>query len=125
MGVLVVPEQPGLMAGHEWEDWFEREEFIGQISDMRVQNLQGRKEGAPPPPRTRTILLPWRSKRPAPLQLTRTPLPPWLCTLSITVPGLWGTEEGATSGGFASPSLELLMGSEVKEHVILQRQTVE
>ncbi|TKS86204.1 Calmin Calponin-like transmembrane domain protein [Collichthys lucidus] len=29
------------MAGHEWEDWFEREEFIGQISDMRVQNLQG------------------------------------------------------------------------------------
>lgn len=40
-------EQPGLMAGHEWEDWFEREEFIGQISDMRVQNLQGRKQGAP------------------------------------------------------------------------------
>lgn len=30
------------MAGHEWEDWFEREEFIGQISDMRVQNLQGK-----------------------------------------------------------------------------------
>ena len=30
------------MAGHEWEDWFEREEFIGQISDIRVQNLQGR-----------------------------------------------------------------------------------
>ncbi|KAM7376755.1 hypothetical protein PAMP_006463 [Pampus punctatissimus] len=29
------------MAGHEWEDWFEREEFIGQISDIRVQNLQG------------------------------------------------------------------------------------
>ena len=30
------------MAGHEWEDWFEREEFIGQISDIRVQNLQGK-----------------------------------------------------------------------------------
>ncbi|KAI4882009.1 hypothetical protein NFI96_005486 [Prochilodus magdalenae] len=29
-----------VMAGHEWEDWFEREEFIGQISDIRVQNLQ-------------------------------------------------------------------------------------
>ncbi|TWW71530.1 hypothetical protein D4764_16G0000270, partial [Takifugu flavidus] len=28
------------MAGRGWEDWFEREEFIGQISDMRVQNLQ-------------------------------------------------------------------------------------
>lgn len=37
-------EQPGLMAGHEWEDWFEREEFIGQISDMRVQNLQVERE---------------------------------------------------------------------------------
>ncbi|XP_051239578.1 uncharacterized protein clmna [Dicentrarchus labrax] len=32
------------MAGHEWEDWFEREEFIGQISDMRVQNLQVERE---------------------------------------------------------------------------------
>lgn len=30
------------MAGHEWDDWFEREELIGQISDMRVQNLQGK-----------------------------------------------------------------------------------
>lgn len=30
------------MAGRGWEDWFEREEFIGQISDMRVQNLQGK-----------------------------------------------------------------------------------
>ncbi|XP_072314505.1 uncharacterized protein clmna [Eucyclogobius newberryi] len=28
------------MAGHEWEGWFEREELIGQISDLRVQNLQ-------------------------------------------------------------------------------------
>ncbi|MBN3272986.1 CLMN protein, partial [Polyodon spathula] len=28
------------MAGHEWNDWFEREELIGQISDIRVQNLQ-------------------------------------------------------------------------------------
>lgn len=32
------------MAGHEWEDWFEREEFIGQISDLRVQNLQVERE---------------------------------------------------------------------------------
>ncbi|XP_076604223.1 uncharacterized protein clmna isoform X3 [Chaetodon auriga] len=32
------------MAGHEWDDWFEREEFIGQISDMRVQNLQVERE---------------------------------------------------------------------------------
>ncbi|KAJ3612771.1 hypothetical protein NHX12_019029 [Muraenolepis orangiensis] len=28
------------MAGPELEDWFDREEFIGQISDLRVQNLQ-------------------------------------------------------------------------------------
>ncbi|KAJ8792216.1 hypothetical protein J1605_020067 [Eschrichtius robustus] len=27
------------MAAHEW-DWFQREELIGQISDIRVQNLQ-------------------------------------------------------------------------------------
>ncbi|XP_057715854.1 uncharacterized protein LOC130931246 isoform X2 [Corythoichthys intestinalis] len=32
------------MAGHEWDDWFDREEFIGQISDMRVQNLQVERE---------------------------------------------------------------------------------
>ncbi|XP_061076344.1 calmin-like [Conger conger] len=32
------------MAGHEWNDWFEREEFIGQISDIRVQNLQVERE---------------------------------------------------------------------------------
>uniref|UniRef100_A0A8C2DW74 Calmin n=1 Tax=Cyprinus carpio TaxID=7962 RepID=A0A8C2DW74_CYPCA len=32
------------MAGHEWDDWFEREELIGQISDIRVQNLQGERE---------------------------------------------------------------------------------
>ncbi|XP_077417109.1 uncharacterized protein clmna [Vanacampus margaritifer] len=32
------------MAGHNWTDWFEREEFIGQISDMRVQNLQVERE---------------------------------------------------------------------------------
>ncbi|XP_067100070.1 calmin [Osmerus mordax] len=32
------------MAGHEWKDWFEREEFIGQISDIRVQNLQVERE---------------------------------------------------------------------------------
>ncbi|ROJ78730.1 Calmin [Anabarilius grahami] len=32
------------MAGHEWGDWFEREELIGQISDIRVQNLQVEKE---------------------------------------------------------------------------------
>ncbi|CAL8271370.1 unnamed protein product [Merluccius merluccius] len=32
------------MAGHEWEDWFTREEFIGQISDIRVQNLQVERE---------------------------------------------------------------------------------
>ncbi|KAM9356101.1 uncharacterized protein clmna isoform 2-T2 [Pholidichthys leucotaenia] len=32
------------MAGHEWQDWFEREEFIGQISDIRVQNLQVERE---------------------------------------------------------------------------------
>ncbi|XP_061824979.1 uncharacterized protein clmna isoform X2 [Nerophis lumbriciformis] len=31
------------MAAHEWKDWFEREELIGQISDMRVQNLQERQ----------------------------------------------------------------------------------
>lgn len=83
------------MAGHEWEDWFEREEFIGQISDMRVQNLQGRKEGAPPPPWTRTILLQWGSKNPEPLQLTHTPLPPWLCTLSITVTAEYQVSEGS------------------------------
>lgn len=33
------------MAGHEWDDWFEREELIGQISDIRVQNLQGKSAG--------------------------------------------------------------------------------
>uniref|UniRef100_A0A3B3QLN3 Calponin-homology (CH) domain-containing protein n=1 Tax=Paramormyrops kingsleyae TaxID=1676925 RepID=A0A3B3QLN3_9TELE len=33
------------MAGHEWDDWFEREELIGQISDIRVQNLQAEREG--------------------------------------------------------------------------------
>ncbi|XP_060789680.1 calmin isoform X2 [Neoarius graeffei] len=32
------------MAGQEWTDWFEREELIGQISDMRVQNLQVERE---------------------------------------------------------------------------------
>ncbi|XP_061700943.1 calmin-like isoform X11 [Syngnathoides biaculeatus] len=32
------------MAAYEWDDWFEREEFIGQISDMRVQNLQVQRE---------------------------------------------------------------------------------
>ncbi|XP_051941632.1 uncharacterized protein clmna isoform X2 [Hippocampus zosterae] len=32
------------MAGHQWDDWFEREEFIGHISDMRVQNLQVERE---------------------------------------------------------------------------------
>ncbi|XP_066550377.1 calmin [Amia ocellicauda] len=32
------------MAGHEWDDWFEREELIGQISDIRVQNLQVERE---------------------------------------------------------------------------------
>uniref|UniRef100_A0A665TLD9 Calmin n=1 Tax=Echeneis naucrates TaxID=173247 RepID=A0A665TLD9_ECHNA len=32
------------MAGHGWADWFEREEFIGQISDIRVQNLQVERE---------------------------------------------------------------------------------
>ncbi|XP_015250184.1 PREDICTED: calmin [Cyprinodon variegatus] len=32
------------MAGHHWDDWFEREEFIGQISDIRVQNLQVERE---------------------------------------------------------------------------------
>ncbi|KAG9481843.1 hypothetical protein GDO78_010852 [Eleutherodactylus coqui] len=31
------------MAGHEW-DWFQREELIGQISDIRVQNLQVERE---------------------------------------------------------------------------------
>ncbi|KAL0968929.1 hypothetical protein UPYG_G00220000 [Umbra pygmaea] len=40
------PQGIVLMAGHEWEykDWFEREEFIGQISDIRVQNLQVERE---------------------------------------------------------------------------------
>ncbi|XP_017287176.1 calmin [Kryptolebias marmoratus] len=33
------------MAGRGREDWFEREEFIGQISDIRVQNLQVEREG--------------------------------------------------------------------------------
>ncbi|XP_048841706.1 calmin-like isoform X2 [Brienomyrus brachyistius] len=33
------------MAGHEWDDWFQREELIGQISDIRVQNLQAEREG--------------------------------------------------------------------------------
>ncbi|KAK9409462.1 calmin [Crotalus adamanteus] len=31
------------MAGSEW-DWFQREELIGQISDIRVQNLQVERE---------------------------------------------------------------------------------
>ncbi|KAM4662706.1 calmin isoform 2-T2 [Discoglossus pictus] len=31
------------MAGHEW-DWFQREELIGQLSDIRVQNLQVERE---------------------------------------------------------------------------------
>ncbi|KAM6202686.1 calmin [Rhynchocyon petersi] len=31
------------MAAHEW-DWFQREGFIGQISDIRVQNLQVERE---------------------------------------------------------------------------------
>ncbi|VFV18123.1 calmin-like [Lynx pardinus] len=31
------------MAAHEW-DWFQREELIGQISDIRVQNLQVERE---------------------------------------------------------------------------------
>ncbi|XP_054827336.1 calmin [Eublepharis macularius] len=31
------------MAGQQW-DWFQREEMIGQISDMRVQNLQVERE---------------------------------------------------------------------------------
>uniref|UniRef100_A0A8D0BY14 Calmin n=1 Tax=Salvator merianae TaxID=96440 RepID=A0A8D0BY14_SALMN len=31
------------MAGNEW-DWFQREELIGQISDIRVQNLQVERE---------------------------------------------------------------------------------
>lgn len=40
------------MAAQEW-DWFQREELIGQISDIRVQNLQGTAgpaspEGPPP-----------------------------------------------------------------------------
>ncbi|KAG8561784.1 hypothetical protein GDO81_015477 [Engystomops pustulosus] len=34
---------PVPMAGHEW-DWFQREELIGQISDIRVQNLQVERE---------------------------------------------------------------------------------
>ncbi|XP_047677344.1 calmin isoform X2 [Tachysurus fulvidraco] len=32
------------MAGQDWTDWFEREELIGQISDIRVQNLQVERE---------------------------------------------------------------------------------
>lgn len=32
------------MAGHECDGWFEREELIGQISDIRVQNLQVERE---------------------------------------------------------------------------------
>ncbi|XP_064148985.1 calmin isoform X1 [Loxodonta africana] len=31
------------MAAHEW-DWFQREGFIGQLSDIRVQNLQVERE---------------------------------------------------------------------------------
>uniref|UniRef100_A0A452FCP5 Calmin n=1 Tax=Capra hircus TaxID=9925 RepID=A0A452FCP5_CAPHI len=31
------------MAAQEW-DWFQREELIGQISDIRVQNLQVERE---------------------------------------------------------------------------------
>ncbi|CAF98176.1 unnamed protein product [Tetraodon nigroviridis] len=33
------------MAGRGWADWFEREEFIGQISDMGVERLQGGRGG--------------------------------------------------------------------------------
>lgn len=35
------------MAAQEW-DWFQREELIGQISDIRVQNLQGTAAPASP-----------------------------------------------------------------------------
>lgn len=39
-----IPTSPcSSMAGHEW-DWFQREELIGHISDIRVQNLQVERE---------------------------------------------------------------------------------
>lgn len=47
------------MAGHGWEDWFEREEFIGQISDIRVQNLQGRNISATVVWVHRTVRMAW------------------------------------------------------------------
>lgn len=37
------PSRPRFMAAQEW-DWFQREELIGQISDIRVQNLQVERE---------------------------------------------------------------------------------
>ncbi|XP_037687881.1 calmin isoform X2 [Choloepus didactylus] len=44
------------MAAHEW-DWFQREELIGQISDIRVQNLQVERENVQKKTFTRWINL--------------------------------------------------------------------
>lgn len=50
--------RPGCtMAGQEW-DWFQREELIGHISDIRVQNLQGKQTPPRPLPRRPALLPP-------------------------------------------------------------------
>uniref|UniRef100_A0A8C8RW79 Calmin n=1 Tax=Pelusios castaneus TaxID=367368 RepID=A0A8C8RW79_9SAUR len=51
------------MAGHEW-DWFQREELIGQISDIRVQNLQVERENVQKRTFTRWINLHLEKVRP-------------------------------------------------------------
>ncbi|XP_041120902.1 calmin-like [Polyodon spathula] len=57
------------MAGHEWNDWFEREELIGQISDIRVQNLQVERETVQKRTFTRWINLHLEKCKP-PLEVT-------------------------------------------------------
>uniref|UniRef100_A0A6I8RNR3 Calponin-homology (CH) domain-containing protein n=1 Tax=Xenopus tropicalis TaxID=8364 RepID=A0A6I8RNR3_XENTR len=51
------------MAGHEW-DWFQREELIGQISDIRVQNLQVERENVQKRTFTRWINLHLEKRNP-------------------------------------------------------------
>ncbi|XP_069593601.1 calmin isoform X1 [Ranitomeya imitator] len=56
------------MAGHEW-DWFQREELIGQISDIRVQNLQVERENVQKRTFTRWMNL-HLEKRSPPMEVT-------------------------------------------------------
>ncbi|XP_030070351.1 calmin isoform X3 [Microcaecilia unicolor] len=56
------------MAGHQQSDWFQREELIGQISDIRVQNLQVERENVQKRTFTRWINLHLEKCKP-PLQV--------------------------------------------------------